>query len=132
VVADLPELFRYPDTCMTAEIDGAPGNKTFPTFSFQIYVYSMFDFYSSAIVTRLGFYLNLDTLEWARMPGKNSALTFNPVANPVNSMFSFHGKPTVFGDLECMDNANCVYTAVKQYRPEEGGWIKIGQLKESR
>jgi len=75
--------------------------------------------------------LRLDTFEWEKLPG-DAALLFNPIKIPVNIMSPFQGRPTVFGDLECSNNGNCVNTAVKQYYPEEGRWKKIGNMKEAR
>ncbi len=81
------------------------------------------------IFTRYGFWLDLDTLEWTRL----SAPLFNPIANPVNAMHSFQGRPTIFGQPECDESGgNCPMTGVEQYDQSTDTWRKIGSMAMAR
>ncbi len=92
--------------CAFLEVDGVPG-----------------------ITIRTGHWLNLDTLQWEARAGP----TYNPLAGEVpNDMWSFRGRPTIFGNPFCDEDFNCVNTEVLQYDPEADAWAPIGYLSEGR
>ncbi len=50
---------------------------------------------------------------------------YDPV-NPdgmTNALFSFEGKPTIFGDVACDDSGECANRKIVQYDPEEVEWL---------
>ena len=48
------------------------------------------------------------------------------------AMWSYQGKPTIFGNPVCDDEAHCENKEVIQYDPESDSWVMIGQMLESR
>ncbi len=62
------------------------------------------------IMTRYGYWLNLDTLEWTPL----APLVYNPIGDQANGMNSFQGRPTIFGNPECNDGGECPETGVVQ------------------
>lgn len=61
-------------------------------------------------MTRYGYWLNLDTLEWTPL----APLVYNPIGDQANGMNSFRGRPTIFGNPECNDGGECPETGVVQ------------------
>jgi len=51
-----------------------------------------------------------------------------------NALFTFQGKPTVFGTSLCdlCDEDSTNLKQVRQYQPDENDWKTIGYLDESR
>ncbi len=79
---------------------------------------------------RTGYWLDLETLEFTALTGP----TYQPFQqSPLpNEMFSFRGRPTIFGNKRCDDDLNCVDDEVLQYDPEEDEWVPIGTMFQAR
>ncbi len=103
--AETPEEAREVFRCAGVEIDNDPG-----------------------IFTKSGLWFNLTAKEWVQ----KTAPPLDPAAPRPNSMWSFQGKPTIFGAAVCAGPDACEYEQVIQYDPEEDDWIDLGTMELPR
>jgi len=79
-----------------------------------------------------GYWFNLKELSWKRLaPPPPTAES----ATESHSLFSFGGKPTLFGSAQCNGNAErrrCPLTKVIQFDPTENEWKTLGQMLQQR
>ncbi len=102
---DLPDALVNPGRCAHTEIDGRQG-----------------------IFTRYGYFFDLNATEWE----KRAVPPYDSVARMPNEMFSFRGRPTVFGYPTCGSEGSCVNKDIVQYLAESDEWVKIGEMLETR
>ncbi len=77
---------------------------------------------------RNGFWFNLETETW-------EAKRFPPyinIADEPDGLFSYQGRPTMFGSPICDGEGNCDYKEVLQYNEESDTWNSLGMLVEGR
>ncbi len=101
----LPDAMATPFRCSYTTIDGDAG-----------------------IFTRYGYFYNLNSGEWE----KKAIPPYDRVAGLTNSMFTFQGKPTVFGVPSCKSEGVCTYRSIIQYNPDNDEWVNIGEMRDSR
>ena len=77
-----------------------------------------------------GYYIDLDTQNTTKVSYPPWEAIDGPL--PSKAMFSFRGKPTVFGYTNCDNEGNCVNDRVLQYDPMMDEWKFIGSIKEER
>jgi len=49
-----------------------------------------------------------------------------------NAMWSFRGKPTIFGAPRCTDEGRCFNDVIMQYQPESDTWRELGGMAKAR
>ncbi len=103
--AEIPERLRRPGKCALLTKDGQKG-----------------------IFTRYGFWLGLNSQQFEKVHEP----PYHPWANVPNAMWSFRGRPTIFGNPVCDIEQNCLYNRVIQYVPESDEWIQLGTMTRSR
>ncbi len=84
--------------------------------------------YYLGILLRNGYWYDIGNDAWAQR-------RFPPYANVVvepDAVWSFRGKPTVFGSTVCDGEGNCKYTGVEQYDVDMDKWIHLGELTQTR
>jgi len=81
------------------------------------------------IFLRSGYWFNIrdNTWETPKMFPPSNLLALE-----ADAMFSFHGRPTIFGSPECSGDGTCLYHEVLQYNSVDDNWLSIGRLTESR
>ncbi len=77
---------------------------------------------------RTGNWLNLNSLSWE----KRASPVYNPLTTYPNKMWSFRGRPTIFGYPRCDEAGVCRDTEVLQYDPEADEWVDLGDLRQPR
>ncbi len=105
VLGDTPDDSRDPRKCAGTVIGGSPG-----------------------IFTRDGYFFNLRTLDWEQKAPPPD----NCEAPAANAMWSFQGKPTIFGAPYCDAVNNCYYSQIVQYQPEYDEWTLLGDMTKTR
>ncbi len=83
------------------------------------------------LFTRYGFWLNLNSLQWEKKalpPYRVQGLA----VRPPNEMWSFRGRPTIFGFPICNNEGVCFQQGILQYDPQSDSWEEIGTLREPR
>ncbi len=65
----------------------------------------------TGILLRFGYWLDLETLAWHT----RAVPPFHPLAEIPNAMWSFEGRPTIFGNPKCGDDGTCINSEVVQY-----------------
>ncbi len=73
---------------------------------------------------RTGYWFNLTSREWHKKTGP----VYNPLTLLPNNMWSYQGKPTIFGNPFCDEDLECSFTEVLQYDPELDDWISLGNM----
>lgn len=84
--------------------------------------------YFKGIFTRFGFFYNLYTDEFEKVMEP----PLHPWGGVVNAMWSFRGRPTIFGGSVCQPDGSCKNTRIMQYVPENDDWIELGHMITSR
>ncbi len=80
------------------------------------------------IFTAEGDWLNLKTMNWEQY----APIPDNCEANRPNNLWSFQGKPTVFGAPVCDGLGDCYYSQVIQYQAEIDEWTLLGDMHVPR
>ena len=81
------------------------------------------------IMNRYGFWYNLETEAWE----SKSAPPYPRQEDPVNVMWQFRGKPTIFGNRICDGQGqDCRRSGVSQYNPEDDAWHSLGDMLMDR
>ena len=76
-----------------------------------------------------GFLFNLNTSMWeSKQPPPLHP--WSPTSTP--GLWSYQGRPTIFGQPVCDINGNCPAKSVVQYVPESDEWINLGDFRISR
>ncbi len=77
---------------------------------------------------RNGFWFNLETETWEarRFP------PFINIADEPDALFSYQGRPTMFGSPLCDGEGNCNYSEILQYNEETDTWNSLGFMVEGR
>ncbi len=77
---------------------------------------------------RNGFWFNLATLQWQakRFP------PYTDLTEEANALFSYQGRPTMFGSPMCDGQGNCEYKEVLQYNEVTDNWDSLGSMAEGR
>ena len=91
----------------------------------------------AGIYIRQGYWLNLETFAFevkAPPPYEYvySGISTTPNANNPSAMWSFRGRPTIFGQPDCNDQGTCLKRAVIQYDPENDEWVALENLEFAR
>ena len=76
------------------------------------------------ILTQYGYWFDLEDKTW-------SYQTVTPLPflrQEANAMFTFRGKPTIFGNAKCGTDGACPYKGVVQYDAETDKWIDLGDM----
>ena len=105
VLTEVPQALAAPTKCVGVEIGGSPG-----------------------IFTRFGYWFNLDTLLWEA----KASPQYEIIVPPENSMWSFRGRPTIFGHPKCDAAGDCINVDVIQYDPIADEWGSIGAMNRTR
>jgi len=74
-----------------------------------------------------GLFFNLEAREWTSYQAPFTPETFN-----TNSLFSFLGKPTIFGTEESCQGNTQEHTGILAYGEQFDTWKSIGYMKTSR
>ncbi len=122
----LPDRLSIPGRCAFSEIDGRPGTTSDNLVATVTFVCNFL--LTAGILLRNGFWFDIGERKWQQR-------RFPPFPNFIpepNAIYSFRGKPTVFGNLYCDVEVNCDYSQVIQYDAESGDWIDIGKMKQGR
>lgn len=106
VVEEVPSEYYKRGKCALTQIDGQDG-----------------------ILNDLGYFMDLNTFQWSNY---SQAYYLNDDENPLNNLWSYQGKPTVFGPFSnCQDG--CVYSNdVIQFDPQTKVWNHIGNFNQGR
>ncbi len=91
-----------------------------------MYVYNFISI--TGILIRNGFWFNLETETW-------EAKRFPPlvtISEEPNALFSYQGRPTMFGSPICDGEGNCEYKEVLQYNEVSDTWDSLGSMVENR
>ncbi len=70
---------------------------------------------------RFGYFFNLRTESWEKHPYP----PYDPLDGLPNAMWSFRGRPTVFGSNECDDQGDCSNKKIVQVRGRRGSREKL-------
>ena len=73
-----------------------------------------------------GYWMDLETRQFVEL----AAAPLRSCAEYPNSLFTFRGRPTEFGNPECDDSCDCPRTNVIQYDPIRDTWDNIGKLTQ--
>ena len=102
----IPPPLANPGKCAGIDVDGA-----------------------KAILFIKGYYIDLET----RNTTKVAYPPWEAIDGPLpNNMFTFRGKPTVFGFTRCDEEGNCEDDRVLQYDPKADEWRFIGNILGER
>ena len=53
-------------------------------------------------------------------------------SSSASALFTFRGKPTIFGQPDCQDTGTCINRGVVQYDPYEDQWVSMDDLEYAR
>ncbi len=82
----------------------------------------------TGIFTKYGFWYNINLRKWEQ---KHEA-PYHPWAAMSNTMYTWRGLPTIFGNPICAIDGTCVNQRVVQYDPKQDDWITIGTTDHNR
>ena len=80
------------------------------------------------IFLRYGYWFNINTLEWV----KKAAPPYEFVALDPNNLFTFGGRPTIFGNPDCNDIGVCGNNRIYTYYWDTDEWIFEASMERSR
>ena len=104
-MAEIPSNLVRSGMCATVEINGRTG-----------------------IMTRYGYFFDISTQTWT----KKADPPVVSIAGVTNALWTFRGKPTIFGHPVCDDVGRCEFKEVWQYDPDMDIWEPIGEMLHSR
>ncbi len=78
------------------------------------------------IFLRTGYFFDLATQSWVAPTGGSQI----PTPAPTNEMFSYGGRPTVFGAPTCNGVNLCIFDSVIQYVWEDDEWVLLTEFLE--
>ena len=76
------------------------------------------------VLTAYGYWFNLEDRVWSY----ETVTPLTHLAREANAMFTFRGKPTIFGNARCGVNGQCPYTGVTQYDSQRDLWVDLGDM----
>ncbi len=83
---------------------------------------------SAGILLSNGYWYSFSASVWQqkRFP------PYAPLDRIPNELYTFRGRPTIFGAATCDGNGECEYTDVIQYMSEEDKWKSVGKMLHTR
>ena len=104
-IADIPTQLMRSGKCATVEINGSAG-----------------------IMTRWGYFFDMQAKNWT----KKANPPVNAISGMTNAMWTFRGRPTIFGHPVCDNDGMCENKEVWQYNPDKDMWEHLGDMLHSR
>ena len=82
------------------------------------------------MLLRSGFFYQISDNTWHQKKYPPHIM-IRGLADP-NAMYSWRGRPTIFGSPMCDEEVNCEYKEINQYMSGRNEWVKIGEMNQPR